>query len=604
MKKKPDQDDTVDRKALRDLARTGIDGLAIRVVFYVLGAAMAALIVPAVWVAACLGLIAAAELAERRAARALLAAPAPDPEAGGSRPATILAAAHIATALAVALALAAIWVFAGPAEKIVPFCLLAIAVLKVAQSGQPVVKLMILRQAIYMGMVIAMSLRDLALMDTVTLPALGTGLLPLLVLAVVVISVSLNSARTYRDHLRREHEMADARDEAKRADAGKSAFIATISHELRTPLNGILGMAQTLLGSGLSSGQQRLAEVIAESGRTLNTLLNDILDYTKLEAGKLKIVPAEEDLRLTAEHVSRLYGPLAREKGLDFEIAVESGVPARLMFDPVRVRQCLSNLISNAIKFTETGSVQVTISAAKRQAGRGEAPGQMVTVIVADTGVGISAGQRKELFQPYSQAHGSLSRRFGGSGLGLSITRQLAESMGGAVTLENGPGKGSVFRFSFRAGAVSPPVDGGSVADAAADLSGHRVLVADDIETNRAVLRMFLQPLGIHVVEVADGDSVLAALAETRFDAVFLDLNMPDLGGEELVVRIRRGEGGRPDIPLLAFTADSAADGVDLSAEGFDGIVTKPVDPRQLQSTLLGAILRRSRYPKPDPSLD
>ena len=588
-----EQNGKIDRQALRDLAQSRIDGLAGRVVFYALVAVISAAFVPILWATLCLGLIAVAEFAERRAARALLAADGSG--TAEARRTNALAAAHVATAIAVALALAVIWVFTGPAAKALPLSLLAIAVLYTARASHQVLNLMMLRQALYMGTAVAMTLRDLVLADSVSLAAVGAGLLPVALLTVVVLMISHTCARAYRGQSQREHQLAEARDEAERAHEAKSRFIATISHELRTPLNGVLGMAQTLLNTELTPGQRQQVEVIAESGRSLNTLLNDILDYSKLAAGKLTIDPRQEDPRLTAEHIARLYGVLAADKGIELQVTVEPEVPARLVFDAVRVRQCLSNLVSNAIKFTESGSVRVTISSELCEPAPDRPPCYLVTVVVADTGIGIPADRQDHLFQPFSQADRSIARRYGGTGLGLSITRQLAESMGGSVTLESTPGKGSVFRLTFNAGRVAAPRGDQPDAQAPSSLAEQRILVADDIETNRAVMRLFLQPLGVEVVEVADGAAALGALARGEFDAALLDLNMPGMDGAEVAARIRRGEGGRADLPLLAVTADSAASGIDTSRSGFDGVITKPIDPRQLQSMLIGAILRRAR---------
>ena len=269
-------------------------------------------------------------------------------------------------------------------------------------------------------------------------------------------------------------------------------------------------------------------------------------------------------------------------------------LPERLVFDAVRVRQCLSNLVSNAVKFTRSGSVRVTISCETCEPDPDRLPCYIITAVVEDTGIGISADRQTHLFQPYSQADGSISRRFGGTGLGLSITRQLAESMGGTVTLESTPGEGSVFRLTFAAGnAVAAHGDQPHTA-VPSGLAEQRILIADDIETNRAVMRLFLQPLGVQVVEVADGTAALEALAGSKFDAALLDISMPGMGGTEIAARIRRGEGGRRDIPLLAVTADSVASSIDTSADGFDGVVIKPIDPRLLQNQLTGAILRRA----------
>ena len=274
-----------------------------------------------------------------------------------------------------------------------------------------------------------------------------------------------------------------------------------------------------------------------------------------------------------------------------------------LMFDPVRVRQCLSNLVSNALKFTESGSVRVTISSAPCKPGPDGLPRHMVTVVVTDTGIGIPPEGQTHLFQPFSQADGSIARRFGGTGLGLSITRQLAGAMGGSVVLESTPGEGSVFRLTFTASDIDADDDiapgGGPDVDAQSSLADQRILIADDIDTNRALMRLFLQPLGVRVSEAADGATALGALAGDKFDAAVLDMNMPGMGGAEIAARTRRGESGRADISLLAITSDSSVSSVDTSDDGFDGIIISPVDPSQLESALTSAIMRRARQQTP-----
>jgi signal transduction histidine kinase len=599
-------DNRINRQAICDLARTRIDGLGSRAIFYVLGAGISTAFVPNLWVALCLGLIVAAEFAEYRAARALLRDSESDP--GSSNGATTppqhtgaLIVTHIATAIAVALALGVIWAFTGPSAKVLPLSLLAIAALNATQAGHQVMNLMMMRQALYMGAGVGMTLRDILQSDWTSPQSLAAGVLPVLLLAATVLSISYVRAQTYRERLRREHQLADAREAAVRAGDAKSRFIATISHELRTPLNGVLGMALTLLNTKLTPAQRQQAEVISESGRSLNTLLNDILDYSKLEAGKLTIEPKQDDPRLTAEHIAWLYSGLAEDKGIALHVSVDPDVPRRLVFDAVRVRQCLSNLVANAVKFTEAGSVQVTISSKTCDPGPNGLSRYLITAVVADTGIGIPADRQAHLFQPFSQADRSIARRFGGTGLGLSITRQLAESMGGTVTLQSTPGEGSVFHLTFAAGEAGDEAEGQHPVEARSSLTNRRILIADDIETNRIVMRLFLQPLGVEVAEAVDGATALDALASGTFDAALLDINMPGMGGAEVAARIRGGEGGRADIPLLAITADSATPGIDISLDGFDGIIAKPIDPRLLQSRLIQAIQRRTMQNRPDP---
>jgi CheY-like chemotaxis protein len=332
--------------------------------------------------------------------------------------------------------------------------------------------------------------------------------------------------------------------------------------------------------------------VILDSGRTLNALLTDILDYSKLDAGKLTIEPAEGDPRHVLDEVERLYAPIAKNKGLTLAVSATPEVPAVLIFDAVRVRQCLSNLVSNAIKFTSAGSVRLSLSAKPAAAAPGGSRQFLVTATVTDTGIGISPEGQSLLFQPFSQADSSIARRFGGTGLGLSITRQLSESMGGTVAMKSAVGQGSEFRMSFLAG-DSPKNSGIDAAPPSQKTAaGRRVLVVDDTESNRMVIRLFLLPLGIDVIEAADGKEALAALAAGGLDAALLDLNLPDIGGAEIAARIRNGEVGLREIPLLAVTADSADADLNLASAGFDGMVRKPIDPRQLQSTLTAIMVR------------
>jgi signal transduction histidine kinase len=582
-------DRIIRQRAFRNLAKARVRRLPHRAALYGIATVIAANFVPPALGLLCLGLIVAAESTESFAARAFLARPASGRATPGRK--TGFIAANIATALAMAAGLALVWDSAGTSHQIIAFCFMATVVLNVAVANPQVAGLLIPRQILYTGTGIVMTVRDVALAGQSWTAEAAMHIVPVCTFAAFALLMSCRSAAAYRERLEREMQLATARDDAERADAAKSAFVATVSHELRTPLNGVLGMAQTLLGSGLAPAQRHQVEIILESGRTLNALLTDILDYAKLEAGKLAIEPAEADPRRTVDEVARLYGPVAANKGLDLNVTVAPELPARLVFDAVRVRQCLSNLVSNALKFTETGSVSLCLTAAPAGAGPNGAGQHLVTIAVTDTGIGIAAGGQQHLFQPFSQADSSIARRYGGTGLGLSITRQLAESMGGTVTLKSAPGEGSEFRLSFLAEDGPAAPEGACRTGAEGTLAARRVLVVDDTESNRLVMRLFLQPLGVEVIEAADGAAALVVLTSGGFDAALLDLNLPGIGGAEIAARIRRGEGGRRDLPLLAVTADSADSATDLGAAGFDGVVSKPVDPRLLQSKLIAAVL-------------
>ena len=598
------QDDPIRGRAIREFAESRARLRWTRLGFYVGAVVLGLGYIPVAWAVGCLAAIVATDLIDSFAARNLLAAP---PEAFERRWRE-LQVAHLTMGSAVALLLAVAWAFATPAHIAYPLCLAFLVATVVATRCRQVPRLMMIRQGVNGALVVVFAARNLAAEAPVTLATVAVDFLPVAAFAGYAVWIAQIMAATYREGLEREHALTEARDTAERARATKSALISTISHELRTPLNGIIGMAQTLLAARLAPGHRRQVEVIAESGRSLNALLTDILDLSRMEAGRLAIAPAPDDLRRTAEHIGRLHAPVAAQKGLALRAEVDGTVPGRLAFDAVRVRQCLSNLVANAIKFTEQGSVSLAISAEPVAAGPGGEARYRVTCTVADTGIGIDPERQRHLFQPFSQADDTIVQRFGGSGLGLSITRQLAEAMGGGVTLESTPGEGSTFRLTFLAGAVpegaadlagdaraDAPVQGPAHdIEAVPSLGERRVLVAEDVETNRMLLRLFLQSLGAQVVEAADGRAALEALKGSHFDAALVDLSMPGMDGAEVARRVRAGEAGRPDLPLVAITGDSSGEGVALGAEGFDGLIAKPIDPAGLRGALEGALGARA----------
>ncbi|WP_235519304.1 MULTISPECIES: ATP-binding protein [unclassified Caulobacter] len=373
-----------------------------------------------------------------------------------------------------------------------------------------------------------------------------------------------------------------AQAEALEASRAKSAFLAMMSHELRTPMNGVLGLAHAMRGTALDPRQAEYLEMIEQSSHGLMTILNDILDLSKIEAGKLELEVAPFDIRKLAAQIRLVWSETARLKGLELVLDIDPDTPAWLSGDAARVRQILMNLVSNALKFTEAGRVTVRIASAAGDAGDG------IVVAVSDTGIGLSDEQRARLFTPFAQGDRTIARRFGGTGLGLAICRQLVEMMDGEIGVESVAGQGSTFAAHLPLPAARALSDfSGPVA--ALDLAGARVLVVDDNVVNQTVARAILEAVGVSVATVGDGYAALARLRVEDFDVVLMDVHMPEMDGVEAVRRIRAGEGGRVDLPVVALTADAmVGDAERLLAQGFDDAHPKPIQPAGLLATVAG----------------
>jgi signal transduction histidine kinase/CheY-like chemotaxis protein len=386
-------------------------------------------------------------------------------------------------------------------------------------------------------------------------------------------------------------QLAQARRRAEAASRAKDEFIAVVSHELRTPLNGILGLAQALQLADLEPPHSGSVQAILESGSTLLTLVNDILDLAKIEAGRIEISPMATDLRQALESVVRLYAPQAAEKGIALELHIAPGAPETLAFDPMRVRQALSNLVSNAVKFTHAGTVTVKAASFRD----GERP--MMRIDVEDTGIGMSPETQAKLFQPFTQADAGVTRRYGGTGLGLSITQKLARLMGGDVTVESAPGRGACFTLTFEAAPALAPREADAAAtpgDAVSALAGRKVLVADDHPTNRQVLSLLLGPFGVEIVEAENGAEAIEALKAGGIDVVLMDVNMPLMDGLTATRAIRASGEAWRSVAIVAVTAAAAEADVRRSAEaGADAHVSKPVELKALIETLLRVLEQR-----------
>jgi len=375
------------------------------------------------------------------------------------------------------------------------------------------------------------------------------------------------------------HEAETARRAAAEvANDAKSAFLAMMSHELRTPLNGVLGMAQALKRSSLDDAQAGYVKVLEESGDVLLAVLNDVLDFSKIEAGKLEVERAPVDLPDLVSSLERLWGPRADDKGVGFSTILDPDAPAAFFGDPVRLRQILNNLVSNAIKFTDAGAVSVRTRVVD---------GDRLRFEVQDTGCGISEEALSRLFTAFEQADTSTARRYGGTGLGLAISRKLARLMGGDVTVETTPGAGSTFRCELPLVPCDVESARQVVPDAAELLPATtgvlEVLAAEDNIVNQRVLAALLSGAPLNIRFVEDGAAALEALAAQRFDIVLMDVQMPRMDGMEATRRLRAEPGPNRATPVIALTANALHEHRDAYlAAGMDAFAAKPVDVREL----------------------
>jgi PAS domain S-box-containing protein len=361
---------------------------------------------------------------------------------------------------------------------------------------------------------------------------------------------------------------------AEEASRTKSMFLANMSHEIRTPLNGVLGMAEVLEGALTDPEHKRMIGTIRKSGETLLNILNDILDMSKIEAGKLEMEDVPFSPVDLAERVEDLHRLRAEEKDLDFEVLVSTGAETRRKGDPFRVQQILHNLVSNAIKFTDRGEVAVEVS------GRA---GKPLTIEVRDTGIGMSQQEIERLHEEFRQADSSVTRRFGGTGLGMAITRTLVQRMGGEIAVQSAPGAGTTVRVTLPLPVTDAAPDVAGPAPAAADqgrLDGLRILAADDNGTNRSVLELMLTRSGAQVTTVVDGLQAVNAWEPGKYDAVLLDIAMPVMDGKGALEAIRAMEAasGSGRVPIIAVTANAMSHQiVEYLIWGFDSCVSKPL---------------------------
>jgi signal transduction histidine kinase/CheY-like chemotaxis protein len=413
------------------------------------------------------------------------------------------------------------------------------------------------------------------------------------VVIAVLLAVLVAGGVAWAAHQRRvSRRFKGAQERAEAASQAKSAFLAVMSHELRTPLNGMLGLAQALRSGQLTEEQRSQVDLIMDSGDILLVLLNDILDLSKIEAGKLEIAPTVGDLVQSCARLVNGYQPTASEKGVAISFKLESEAPGPLLFDGVRVRQCLTNLVSNALKFTTHGKVEVGLACYPEPDAPEGSSRVRVRLRVSDTGIGMNDATVAKLFRPFVQADASTTRNFGGTGLGLNITRRLVEMMRGEIRVESEEGVGSVFTIEMIVDAAEPsdvPVwedKAGDDEPGFAALQGRRVLVVDDHPVNRRVIRLFLEPFDCELIEAENGQQALDALDREPIDIVLMDVNMPVMDGLEATRRLRK-DARFTRLPVIALTADVMSAQIKTCLEaGCDAHVAKPIDLRNLLSAM------------------
>jgi signal transduction histidine kinase/CheY-like chemotaxis protein len=397
----------------------------------------------------------------------------------------------------------------------------------------------------------------------------------------------VGSYQNITERKKAERALVEAKAAAEAANQAKSGFLATMSHEIRTPLNGVLGMAQAMAVDTLSPMQSERLDVIRQSGESLLAILNDMLDLSKIEAGKLELEEIAFDLGEIARGAHATFTALANSQGLSFGLDIEAARGVYLG-DPTRLRQVLYNLISNALKFTEAGEIRVT---AAYEAGELE-------IRVADTGIGMSDEALSGLFSKFAQADTSTTRKYGGTGLGLAICRQLADLMGGSIAATSREGQGSTFVFKIPMARIGEARTAAAQPERPAQGSLElRVLAAEDNSVNQLVLKTLLHQVGVEPVIVENGQLALEAWEASDWDVILMDVQMPVMDGPTATraIRAREAQAGRPRTPIIALTANAMSHQLaDYLVCGMDGHVTKPIDAQRLFEALQDALDARA----------
>ena len=393
-------------------------------------------------------------------------------------------------------------------------------------------------------------------------------------------------------------KLAIALHETEKADRAKSEFLANMSHEIRTPMNAIIGFSDVLAEKDLVEEQKQNINIIRESGHNLLRIIDDILDLSKIETGRLDTKIIDCSLGQLLNSIEALMKPKAKEKELEFGIIANNALPAQIHTDPARLRQCLVYLVDNAVKFTERGHIHINVSLEQRQAK------PFIRFDIEDTGIGIPPDKQKLIFESFAQADGSTSRKYGGTGLGLTITKQLAKLLGGELTVTSKVGKGSVFSLIIPAGVdvnKQLPLDGYGI-DSELNASRHshtqprfsgHVLVAEDDRISQVLVKSILKRLGLQITIAENGNQVLQKALTQQFDLIFMDIQMPNMNGYEATTELRNKGLRTPIVALTAFVMKG--DEEKCIEAGCDGYLAKPIDQRELVKTI-------SKYLAPDES--
>jgi signal transduction histidine kinase/CheY-like chemotaxis protein len=391
------------------------------------------------------------------------------------------------------------------------------------------------------------------------------------------------------DQVHAERAREAALEEARRANIAKSHFLAKMSHEMRTPLNGVLGIAEVLARQLADAEQQRMIKLMHDSGSLLLSIINDLLDMSKIEADQLSIEVVPFDILELAHRLEAVHTLRASEKHLSFSVQVHGQENGNRRGDPHRLLQILHNVISNAIKFTEHGSVGVEVDCSDRD---------RIVLRVTDTGIGMTAEEQTHVFEDFGQADGSIARKYGGTGLGMAIVKRLVDMMDGRIEFTSQRGRGTTFVIDLPLPVSDPARLPAPAAEAppSYDLSGVRILAADDNRTNRMILNAMLGQLGVASKMVDGGVGALEAFDRESFDVIILDISMPDIDGITVLDEIRARERARGlrRVPVLAFTANAMQHQIDgYMRAGFDDCLTKPLQLERLRSALGERVGRR-----------